>query len=259
MPNFQGHNQNTFTIKGLDAIHFSRSQLSLIITFFSLAIVVLIMYNLHLGAEEQEEYVIEMSLADEDLEALLEQEERLKEEMAQADPIKSHMAVNQTAKPSVRSPEPLKTIEELREEQMLEGGDENQPVEGDPEYEENLRKLAEKREEQRKQIEEAEAEKRDYSDNLADKRTSISYSLLDRYSISLPPPIYTCIEGGTIVVNIKVDAYGYVSDASYNAKSSNTSNGCLIENAIEYARKARFSKGKNGVQLGTITYVFQSK
>ncbi len=39
----------------------NRSQLSFLITLFSLSILVLLMYNLHLGAEKQEEYVIEMS------------------------------------------------------------------------------------------------------------------------------------------------------------------------------------------------------
>lgn len=240
-------------------MNLNRSQLSLIITFFSLGIVVLTMYNLHLGAEEQEEYVIEMSLADEDLEELLEQEDQLKEEMAKADPIESHMAMNRAAKPTYKEPEKLKTLEELLSEKALLEESSGEAIEGDPEYEANLKKMAEKREELRKQIEEAEADKKDYSNNLANRRTSVSYSLLDRYSISLPPPIYTCIEGGTIVINIKVDSYGYVSEADYNAKSSNTSNGCLIENAIEYALKSRFNSDPRPPQLGTITYVFQSK
>lgn len=240
-------------------MNLNRSQLSIIITLFSLGILVLIMYNLHLGAEEQEEYVIEMNLADEDLEAILEEEERLKEEMAQADPIESHMAMNETAKPSIKSPEPLKSLEELLAEKEMLENQEGEYVQGDPEYEENLRKLAEKREELRKQIEESEADKQEYTDNLANRRTSVSYSLLDRRSISLPPPIYTCIEGGTIVINIEVGPYGYVSDATYNSKSSNTSNGCLIENAIAYALKSRFNSSSKSRQLGTITYVFQSK
>lgn len=240
-------------------MHFNRRQLSLIITFLSLAILVLLMYNLHLGAEAREEYVIEMSLADEELEELLEEEERLKEEMAQADPIQSHMAMNRSAKPTYKEPEPLKTLEELMAEKDLLESQDGEFAEGDPEYEENLRKLAEKREELRKQIEEAEADKKEYPTNLANRRTSVSYSLLDRVSRYLPPPIYTCIEGGTIVVNIKVDRVGNVTDATFNAKSSNTTNGCLIDNAIEYALKSRFNTGSKSSQIGTITYIFQSK
>jgi len=93
----------------------NRSQLSLIITFFSLSIVILLLFNIHLGSEEQEEYIIELSLADEELEKIIEELER-QEEMAKADPIKSHMAFNETAKSSLEEPEPLKTLEELLEE-----------------------------------------------------------------------------------------------------------------------------------------------
>ena len=57
-------------------MNLSRSQLSLLITFFSLCIVVLLLFNVHLGAEQEDQYVIELSLADEELEALLEEEEK---------------------------------------------------------------------------------------------------------------------------------------------------------------------------------------
>ncbi|NNK19938.1 MAG: hypothetical protein HKP07_01435, partial [Flavobacteriaceae bacterium] len=97
----------------------NRNQLSLIITFFSLSIMVLLLFNLHLDAEEQDEYVIEMSLADEDLQELLEQEEKRAEELANANILKSNRAVNETAKPSFGNPEPLKTLEELMEEHQL--------------------------------------------------------------------------------------------------------------------------------------------
>ena len=82
---------------------------------------------------------------------------------------------------------------------------------------------------------------------------------MDRSAYELPPPIYTCIEGGKVVINIEVDELGYVTDAEFNAKSSGTNNGCLVENAIAYALKARFSSAQRGLQKGTITYLFQSK
>ena len=105
-------------------MNFSRGQLSFMITFFSMALVVLSLYNIQLGAQQEEEYVIEMSLADEDLEQLLEEEEeRLEEEIAKADPIKSHMAYNEAAKPSHGNPEPLKTLEEIMaEKEALQSG-----------------------------------------------------------------------------------------------------------------------------------------
>ena len=53
-------------------MNLTRKQLSLLITVFSLSIVVLLLFNLHLGAGQEDEYVIELSLADEDLEVISE-------------------------------------------------------------------------------------------------------------------------------------------------------------------------------------------
>ena len=92
----------------------------------------------------------------------------------------------------------------------------------------------------------------------ANKRTLISYYLVGREAVTeLPNPVYTCEQSGKVVINITVDDQGRVIEASYNKASSNTTNGCLIDNAIYYARKARFNKDSKNKQLGTITYLFQ--
>ncbi len=239
-------------------MNLSRSQLALLITGFSLSIMVLILFNIHLGAEVEESYVIELSLADEDIEELLKEEEALREKEAM-DPVKSHMALNETAKPSFGEPEPLKTLEELMAERAeAEASDEASDVDHEA-FAENLKKLAQKREETQQQLGEQESKKKEYTNYLKDRRTSISFSLVDRNARDLPPPIYTCIEGGKVVINIQVDNLGFVTDAQFNAKSSGTSNGCLVDNAIAYALKARFSPSGRAIQKGTITYLFQSK
>lgn len=236
----------------------NRSHLSLLITFFSLSIIVLTLYNIQLGGEKEEEYVIEMMLLDEEIEELLKQEERL-EELAQAEALKTHMALNETAKPTFKNPEPLKTLEELMAEKEMEQPGSSDEASDLGDFEANLKELAEKREEARKELEEKESQKKEYTQNLAERRTSVSFSLIDRQGYHLPPPIYTCIEGGKIVINITVDDRGFVIGADYNAASSNTSNGCLIDNAITYAYKARFSPTDKSSQIGTITYIFQGK
>ena len=237
---------------------FTRSQLAFLITFFTMSIVVLTMFNIHLGSSMEEEYVIEMSLADEELEAMLEEMEK-QEEQANSDPIKSHMALNETAKPSYGAPEPLKTLEELMaEREAMEPSEPAEDMSSD-EFTSSLRQLAQMREERKEFLGEKEEEKKEYTNYLKDRRTSISYSLLDRNAYDLPPPIYTCIEGGKVVINIEVDDRGFVTDASFNENSSGTSNGCLVENAIAYALKARFSTSERPQQKGTITYLFQSK
>ncbi|WP_297793060.1 hypothetical protein [uncultured Eudoraea sp.] len=238
----------------------NRSQLSFIITFCSLSIVILLLFNIHLGTKEQEEYIIELSLADEEIEKIIEELER-QEELANADPIKSHMAFNETAKSSLEEPEPLKTLEELLNEKEASMNEDEfkEFLNSDSGYAASLKDLAQKREERKQQLQEVEAKKKEFTNHLEKRKTSISFSLIDRNSYHLPPPIYTCIEGGKIVINIEVDATGNVINASFNEKSSNTSNGCLVDNAITYALKAKFSSASRTSQKGTITYLFQSK
>ncbi|MEO9891437.1 hypothetical protein [Aurantibacter sp.] len=225
-----------------------------------MGIIILGLYNLNLGKAdaEEDEYIVEMMLAEEDIEELLEEKKAL-EDLANADPIKSHLAYNETAKPSYGDPEPLKTLEELMAEKEASTDD---PLDGpnmDSEYAERVKELVRKREEKKQLLGEKEAEKKEFTNNLAKRKTSVSYSLVNRNNYRLPPPIYTCIEGGKVVVNITVDALGNVSHADFNAKSSGTSNGCLVDNAITYALKAKFNTAERATQKGTITYIFQEK
>jgi len=239
----------------------NRGHLSLLITLFSMSIIVLVLYNISLGQEEEEEeYVVEMMLAEEDIEELLEEREKLLEEMTKADPVKSHMAYNETAKPSYGNPEPLKTLDELLEEKETSSdSEEPSDIMADGDYAARMAELKKKREEAKQKLGEKESQKEEFTNNLAKRRTSVSYSLVDRNNYRLPPPIYTCIEGGKVVINIQVDGNGAVTDAQWNEKSSGTSNGCLVENAITYALKAKFNSSSKGSQKGTITYLFQQK
>ena len=243
-------------------MNLNRKQLSFLITFFSMALVVLGLYNIHLGHEEKEEYVIELSLLEEeDLEKIIEEEIKEMEDMAKADPVKSHMAYNEANKPSFGNPEPLKTLEEIMEEQEM-SSDSDDPTDflsSDSEYASRVKELAKRRREKQELLGEKEASKEVMTNNLAKRRTSISYSLVDRRHTSLPIPIYTCIEGGKVVINIKVDPLGKVIEADVNKKSSNTLNGCLVDNAIAYALKSKFNAGEKAEQMGTITYLFQEK
>lgn len=239
----------------------NRQQLSLLITIFSMAIVVLGLYNIHLGGQQEEdEYVVELVMSEEMLEELIKEEEQKLEELQNQDPIKSHMAFNETAKPSYGNPEPLKTLEEILEEKAMNTSDDpSEYTDVDSDYVAKVKELAKQREEKKQLLGEREAQKEERTNFLAARRTSVSYSLVDRNNYKLPPPIYTCIEGGKVVINIEVDAVGNVIDASFNEKSSGTSNGCLVDNAITYALKAKFDTSSKAMQKGTITYLFQGK
>jgi TonB family protein len=238
-------------------MNLNRKQLSLIITIFTMANVILLAYSIRLGSKQEDEYVIEMAQED-ILEELLEEEIKKLEEIAQNDPIKTHRAFNETAKNNIKNPEPLKTLQELMAEREMNESSKDF-LSNDAGYAANLKALAKKREEKKNELGEREAQKKEYTQNLSERRTTISFSLVDRNAYDLPPPIYTCIRGGKVVINIQVAASGYVIDASFNAKSSNTNDYCLIENALAYAQKARFNSASKTKQLGTITYLFQSK
>lgn len=242
-------------------MNLNRQQLSLLITFFSMSIMVLGLYNIHLGGQQEEdEYVVELILDEELLEELIKEEQKLLEELQKQDPIKSHMAYNETAKPSFGNPEPLKTLDEILAEKAASESDEISDYSSvDSAYAAKVKELAKQREEKKQLLGEREAQKEERTNNLAARRTSVSYSLVGRNNYELPPPIYTCIEGGKVVINIVVDAIGNVTAANFNEKSSGTSNGCLVENAITYALKAKFNTSTKASQKGTITYLFQSK
>lgn len=224
-----------------------------------MSIMVLSLYNIHLGAKEvEDEYVVEMAIIDEVEEEEIQKEEQ---EALNQEKIKSHLAYNETAKPSYGNPEPLKTLDELMQE--AKSNEESDPsaevLSADNGYAASLKELAKKRQELLEKLGEKDAKKDPVSHNLAKRRTSISFSLVKRNAYNLPPPTYTCIEGGKVVVNIIVDNDGNVIEAEYNKKSSNTSNGCLVDNAIEYALKSRFNDADKERQKGTITYLFQGK
>ncbi len=97
------------------------------------------------------------------------------------------------------------------------------------------------------------------SNNTANKNSTISFSLVDREKIYIPPPIYLCENGGIMVVNIAVNTVGEVTEATINSSSS-SNNGCLVDHAIEYALASRFTEDASKTsQIGTITFVFRGK
>lgn len=93
----------------------------------------------------------------------------------------------------------------------------------------------------------------------ANTKSTVSYSLKNRDDVYIPIPVYLCETSGKIVVNITVNADGNVIDA-YTNTSSTSSNECLIEHALQYAKDSRFSKdASKKSQIGSITFNFIGK
>jgi len=93
----------------------------------------------------------------------------------------------------------------------------------------------------------------------ANTKSTVSYSLKNRDDIYIPIPVYLCEISGKIVVNITVSSSGNVIDA-YTNTSSTSSNECLIEHALQYAKDSKFSADTSKkTQIGSITFNFIGK
>ncbi|HLU51397.1 MAG TPA: hypothetical protein VKZ42_04475 [Flavobacteriaceae bacterium] len=98
------------------------------------------------------------------------------------------------------------------------------------------------------------------SENINPRKSTNYYHLEGRNAVYFPNPVYTCPAGGKVVINITVNSSGVVTRTDYNASASETTNACLIDQALEYAAKAQFSSEKSKeIQVGTITYIFQGQ
>ncbi len=97
------------------------------------------------------------------------------------------------------------------------------------------------------------------SSSKGNANSSISYALSGRTKVNIPPPVYLCETAGKIIINISVDANGFVTHAKYN-KGSSSKNACLIDQAITYAKASRFSVDRSkSQQNGSITFRFSGK
>ena len=89
--------------------------------------------------------------------------------------------------------------------------------------------------------------------------TTVSYELSGRRHTSMPQPVYKCLVGGTIVVDIVVNGNGYVLTAEINKSKSNSEDPCLVDAAKRDAERSRFDQSPLARQQGSITYIFQAQ
>jgi len=89
--------------------------------------------------------------------------------------------------------------------------------------------------------------------------TTVSYELSERRHTWMPAPVYKCLMGGIIVVDIVVNGNGYVLTAEISKNKSNSEDPCLVEAARRDAERSRFNTSSTARQQGTITYIFQAQ
>lgn len=224
---------------------------ALIITTFLSTVVVFLTFTIHI--KKKSELVAE-TFFEMDTEELFEEEkeelEELEELLKSFDNITTNKAFNENQK-----------LEELE----------------DAEFEKRLEEIRNRKDAEEYKQEKKESEKesnpdenpafKDINDIInkqknrdnSNKNSSLSYSLVDRTHTFLPTPIYLCEYGGKIVVNITVNSDGNVTDAYVNNASA-SSNGCLIDHALEYAKASIFNTDTTKPsQLGSITFYFKGK
>lgn len=241
-------------------MYFSNQQKALLITFLLSGTVVLSVFNLNikkqneLVSESYYEMEPEKELTQEEIK-VLEALEKLNNEKAE-----TNKAYNETVKEKsfseaykpIAPPEDYVKPEFDQNEEVSEQSKSNNDEISDLNHEE-ISSFSKVNDILNKTTKKKEAPK------STNRKSTIRYSLVDRSDEFLPIPIYLCEDGGKIVINITVNDNGNVIDTYVN-NSSSSDNQCLVDSALEYAKKAKFnaSPGKK-TQLGSITFNFVGK
>ena len=90
------------------------------------------------------------------------------------------------------------------------------------------------------------------------KNSSFQYELKNRTLLSYKTPAYQCQEAGTVELNIGVNETGQVILINVN-KANSSENKCLIEASISYGKQMQFSKSKEAIQYGTISFFYSQR
>ncbi|GHA44822.1 hypothetical protein GCM10007103_27460 [Salinimicrobium marinum] len=232
---------------------------ALIITVLLCSLLLLVMYNIKLSnaRDELEEMIIDLDHLKVEEPVAEEKEEAENEEQPQQPQqtsTQTHQAFNQNQQQRESSFQSrLNEIFEKNSAEQTASEEENSPTfEGEFRVNKNRSEERRERSDGNNTSEETSAK----TGNV--RNSSIAFSLVGRSASLIPNPIYTCDTSGKIVVNIVVNEDGNVTDTSINKSSSTSNNECLVDNALEYAAGAVFSKlGGRNAQKGTITYYFQ--
>ncbi|MFI8377537.1 hypothetical protein [Leeuwenhoekiella sp. NPDC079379] len=147
----------------------------------------------------------------------------------------------------------LKTDSETADPSEDNDGDD----ESFPDYQQRIALLKQKRKEKQSAGESSTSKEVSKVNTSSYRRSTVTYHLNDRNAIKIPNPVYTCDATGKVVINIEVTNLGSVSKVYFNKAASTTTNGCLLDQALEYAQQAIFNDSPRPSQLGTITFEFQ--
>ncbi len=237
---------------------------ALIITTLITAIIVMLLFNLHIS---QSMAAISESYYELEPEEIIKEEEKELEETAISNSKRTNLAFNETDEFKDLDDDYLEKVQEhynkyakatqSKQETEQEIEDDN-TSESLSEYNKINELLAAKAKNKQSNGDNS-SEEISIETGSNNKNSTMSYSLVNRTHKFLPTPIYLCEKSGKIVINITVNHLGKVTNTSVNGSSTST-NECLIDHAIEYAENARFSADSSKKsQIGTITFSFRGK
>jgi len=94
-----------------------------------------------------------------------------------------------------------------------------------------------------------------------DVKATASYYLKDRQPQRKPTPSYKCTNEGTVVIKIKVNQKGMVVSTTIDETKTNTTDDCLRNEALKYAKRWRFTQNFNDAlrKEGWIKFVYVSQ
>lgn len=227
---------------------------ALIITSLLCSILLLALYNFSLSSNNKKARELLVDLENFQMEKPVEEEPQ-EQETPQTTPSQTltHQAYNETQEARTDNfDKQLQEIFEKNSSSQLESSDEESSgTSGSFNFQQ-------KREEPKKRSDGDRNTTNTSTQSGSMDNSSISFSLVGRSAVVIPNPIYTCDRSGKIVVNITVDDRGKVTSTSINRGSSNSSNDCLTQQALQYASQAIFSRqAGRPSQPGTITYNFK--
>ena len=231
---------------------------ALLITFFISGTIVLSVFNLNI--KKQNKQISESYYEIEPEEILTEDEIKLLEALEQlnASKAETNKAFNETQqdKRFAEAYKPIEPPKDYENERLNDTEDPSNNTETSKKYEPEDSGLESEELDKFSKVNDLLKQQQEEADN---SKSTMSYSLLGRTDIYIPTPIYLCENGGKIVINITVNANGDVVDAYTNTSSTST-NECLIDHALEYAKEARFSTNPSKPsQIGSITFYFIGK
>ncbi|WP_031427088.1 hypothetical protein [Flavimarina sp. Hel_I_48] len=230
-----------------------------LITFSSACVLVLVFFfsKLHPYQEQvaAEEFMDIPIIEEPELEEKMEE----KEAIAQNEPI-SHQLKNESRLQTEAEKffSELDAVREaLAQEENAAESDENNEENERTDYQDKIAELRAKIKAAEESAPIEKPEKKETRSSSTARRTTISYILKERNALAIPNPVYTCDAVGKVVINVQVSGNGNVTKTSFNGAASTTSNGCLVEQALSYAKRAMFNDASRSDQLGSITFEFQ--